>query len=125
MKQKPQANLQNIIEKGYNEACQYFKVISYRQVLFKGFYSQTIYQEILSNQEILANLGATTPRLQKILAEELENILLTKGGVALPAKQETWIMLNSFYLELDISPKLIISLAEIVAHETAHSVIFN
>ena len=124
-KQLLEKELPAIIEKGYTEACYYFQVVSYRKVIFKGFYNSNVYQQILSNQEILANLGADTPRLKKILAEELENILLSKGGVALPTQWETWIILNPFYLELGTSPKLIIGLAEIVAHETAHAVIFN
>ena len=122
-KQLLEKELPAIIEKGYTEACYYFKVVSYRKVIFKGFYGSEIYQEILSNQEILANLGADTPRLKKILAEELESILLTKGGVALPTQRETWIILNPFYLELGVFS--MIGLVEVVAHETSHAVIFN
>jgi len=85
-KQLLEKELPAIIEKGYTEACYYFQVVSYRKVIFKGFYNSNVYQQILSNQEILANLGADTPRLKKILAEELENILLSKGGVALPTQ---------------------------------------
>src|SRR6266516_3878552 len=124
-KQLLEKELPAIIEKGYTEACYYFKVVSYRKVTFKGFYSPDIYQQILSNQEILINLGADTPRLKKILTEELESILLTKGGWLYQLSKETWIVLNPFYLELGISPKLIIGLVEIVVHETAHAVIFN
>src|SRR2546421_8943322 len=78
-KQLLEKELPAIIEKGYTEACYYFKVVSYRKVTFKGFYSPNIYQQILSNQEILVNLGADTRRLKKILSEELEGILLSKG----------------------------------------------
>ena len=69
------ASLQKIIEEGYQQAGHYFKVVSYRQVVFKGFFSQEIYQEILSNQEILANLKITNPQLKKYFGEELQKLI--------------------------------------------------
>jgi hypothetical protein len=86
IKQLLEKELPAIIEKGYTEACYYFKVVPYRQVIFKGFYSKSIYQEILNNEEILINLGADTPLRKKIFAEELEDLVLAKSGLALPAK---------------------------------------
>jgi hypothetical protein len=86
IKQLLEKELPAIIEKGYAEACYYFKVVPYRQVICKGFYSKSIYQQILNNEEILANLGADTPLRKKILAEELEDLVLAKSGLALPAK---------------------------------------
>jgi len=117
--------LQKIIEKGYLKACYQWKVIPYRKVVFKGFYNQEVRQEILNNEEILLNLGADTPLRKKILAEELEGLILSKSGLALPAKWETWIILNPFYLEFAWSEKLVLDFVGIVAHETAHAVIFN
>ena len=55
---------QRIIEKGYKEACYKWKIITYRLVIFKGFYNEKIKQEILNNEQILLNLHADTP-LQK------------------------------------------------------------
>ncbi len=117
--------LQKIIEKGYLKACYQWKVIPYRKVVFKGFYNQEVHQEILNNGEILLNLGADTPFRKKILAEELEELVLSKSGLALPAKWETWIILNPFYLEFDLSEKLMLDFVGTVAHETTHAVIFN
>lgn len=117
--------LQKAIEKGYTEACYQWRVIPYRKVVFKGFYNQDIRREILNNEEILLNLKADTPLRKKIFAEELEELVLSKAGLALPAKWETWIILNSFYLEFDLSEKLVLDFVGTVAHETAHTVIFN
>lgn len=86
IKQLLEKELPAIIEKGYTEACYCFKVVPYRQVIFKGFYSKVIYQEILNNEEILTNLGADTQLRKKIFAEELEDLVLAKSGLALPAK---------------------------------------
>ena len=66
--------LQKIIQKGYQQACHYFKVILARKVVFKGFYSQEIYQEILNNQEILTNLKLNTPQLKKYIKRNSELI---------------------------------------------------
>lgn len=117
--------LQKIIDKGYTEACYHWKVIPYRKVVFKGFYNQKVHQEILNNEEILINLKVDTPLRKKIFVEELEEIVLSKSGLALPAKWETWIILNPFYLEFNLSEKLVLDFVAIVAHETAHAVIFN
>ena len=125
IKQLLEKELIPIIKKGYEEACYYWKIIPTKKVIFKGFFSQETYKEILSNEEILTNLGADSPRLKKIFGEELESLILAKSGVALPAKWETWIIINPFYLELELSPKLMMELVETVAHETAHAVIFN
>jgi len=62
------------------------KIIPYRKVIFKGFYDKEVSQEILNNEEILLNLKADTPLRKRIFAEELEEIVLGKSGVALPAK---------------------------------------
>jgi len=117
--------LQKIIEKVYFKACYQWKVIPYRKVVFKGFYNQTVHQEILNNEEILLNLGVDTPLRKKILAEELEELVLSKSGLALPAKWETWLIFNPFYLEFDLSEKSVLDFVGTVAHETAHAVIFN
>ena len=117
--------LQKNVEKGYAEACYRWKIIPYRKVIFKGFYDKEVSQEILNNEEILLNLKADTPLRKRIFAEELEEIVLSKSGVALPAKWETWIILNPFYLELGLSEKLVLDFVETMAHETAHAVIFN
>lgn len=55
-------------------------------MVFKGFYNQDIRREILNNEEILLNLKADTPLRKKIFAEELEELVLSKAGLALPAK---------------------------------------
>lgn len=117
--------LQKIIEKGYTEACCRWKIIPYRKVVCKGFYNQEIHQQILNNEEILLNLKVDTPLRKRIFAEELEELVLSKSGLALPAKWETWIIFNPFYLEFPFSEKLELDLVGIVAHETAHAVIFN
>lgn len=116
---------QRIIEKGYKEACYQWKIIPYRLVIFKGFYNEKIKQEILNNEQILLNLHADTPLRKKFLAEELEDLILSKSGVALPAKWETWIILNPYFLELEHSENLWLDLLKAVSHETAHAVIFN
>lgn len=125
IKQLLEKELSAVVEKGYQEACYYFKVVPYRQVIFKGFYSKAIYQQILNNEEILTNLGADTTLRKRIFAEELEDLVLAKSGLALPAKWETWIILNPYYIELGFSENLVLDLVKIVAHETAHAVIFN
>ena len=117
--------LQKIIERGYSKACYQWKVIPYRKVVFKGFYNQEVHREILNNEEILLNLGADTSLRKKILAEELEELVLSKSGLALPTKWKTWIILNPFYLEFDLSEKLVLDFVGTVAHETTHAVIFN
>lgn len=115
---------QKAIKSGYQVACHFWKVIVYRKVVFKGFFNPEIGQEILNNPEILTSLGATTPQQKKILEEELTEIVLAKSGVALPAKTETWIILNPYYLE-EASQQLTLDFAETLAHEVAHAVIFN
>ena len=81
--------LQKIIEEGYRQACHYFKVIPHRKVVFKGFYSPEIYQQIFSNQEILANLKINTPRRKDRFWQELQALKLTTAGIALPSYKET------------------------------------
>lgn len=118
--------LQQAIENGYQIACHFWKIITYRQVVFKGFFNPQIGQEILNNPEILTNLGAITPQQKKILEEELTEIILAKPGVALPARTETWIILNPYYLEeVEISEKFRLDFNETLAHEVAHAVVFN
>lgn len=56
-KQILEKELPAIIDKGYQQACYYFEIIPVKQVVFKGFFSEKIYQQILDNQEILNNLG--------------------------------------------------------------------
>ena len=118
-------SLHLIIGKGYDEICYRLKTITYRKVLFKGFFGSEIYREILNNQEILDNLEIKTPRLKKYFGEELEKLILTKAGIAFPAKFETWIIINPYYLKTDLDDKLVLDFIETVAHETAHAVIFN
>lgn len=118
------ANLQKVMEEGYKQACHYFRAMPYRQVVFKGFFSPEIQQEILDNQEILTNLKITTLTLKKYFAEEIQNLTFTKAGIALPAKWETWIILNPFFIKF-AEEKWIPDLVETVAHELAHAVIFN
>lgn len=86
MNKSKETTLPKIIEKGYTEACYQWKVIPYRKVVFKGFYNQKVHQEILNNEEILLNIKADTPLRKKIFAEELEELVLSKSGLALPAK---------------------------------------
>lgn len=117
--------LQQVIEQGYEEACHYWKVIAYRKPVFKGFYNQEIYQEILNNQEILDNLKLNTPKRKEYFKEELQNLILTKAGMTLPAKWEVWIIINPFYLNVEPSQRLALDFVETVAHEVAHAVIFN
>jgi len=56
------AQLQKIMEQGYQQACHYFKVIPHRKIIFKGFYRPEVYEQIFNNQEILTNLKINTPR---------------------------------------------------------------
>ena len=116
---------QQAIESGYQLACHFWKIVVYRKVVFKGFFNPQISQEILNNPEILASLGVITPQQKKILEEELTEIILAKPGVALPAKTETWIILNPYYVEVEFSQKFVLDLAETIAHEVAHAVVFN
>lgn len=116
---------QKAIESGYQLACHFWKVITYRKIVFKGFFNLQISQEILNNSEILTSLGVNTPQQKKILEEELTEIVLAKSGVALPAKTETWIILNPYYLETEISYRLSLDIVETIAHEVAHAVVFN
>lgn len=118
-------NLQSIIKKGYGEICYRLKIIPYRSVLFKGFFRSEVFKEIINNQEILDNLKIKTPRLKKYFAEELESLILTKAGISFPAKFETWIIINPYYLKVDLDDKLVLDFIETIAHETAHAIIFN
>lgn len=118
-------NLQLIIKKGYDEICYRLKTIPYRTVLFKGFFGSEVFKEILNNQEILDNLKIKTPRLKKHFSEELESLISTKAGIAFPAKFETWIVINPYYLKANLDDKLVLDFIETVAHETAHAIIFN
>lgn len=118
-------SLQSIIKKGYEEICYHLKVIPYRTVIFKGFFGSEVFKEIINNQEILDNLEIKTPRLKKYFAEELENLILRKAGMAFPAKFETWIIINPYYVKTDLDDNLVLDFVETVAHETAHAVIFN
>ena len=86
IKQPLERELSVLIKKGYQEACYHFQVVPYRQVVFKGFYDREIYQQILNNEQILINVGANTPFRKKIFAEELEDLVLAKSGLALPAE---------------------------------------
>ena len=124
IKQSLEKNLPSIIEKGYHQACYYFKIISTRKPIFKGFFSSEVYKKILVNEEILTNLKIDA--LQKEhFAKALPRVELTKTGVALPTNQESWIILNSFYYRTKYSPKIVMELVETIAHEVAHAVLFN
>src|SRR2546421_6086119 len=57
IKQRLEKELPLIVEKSYQQACYYFKIIPTKRAVFKGFFSSEIYQVVLNNQEILANLG--------------------------------------------------------------------
>lgn len=124
IKQLLEKELPAIIEKGYQEACYYWQVIPTKKVLFKGFFGSKVYQEILSNQEILDNLGIDKEQ-KKYFEKALQKLEVTKLGIAFPADRESWIILNPFYYQTEYSAKLIIELAGLVAHEVAHAVIFN
>lgn len=115
--------LQAVMADGYQKVCDFLKIIPTKKVVFKGFYSPEIYQEILSNQEILDNLKLNTPRLKEYFGLILQNLVLTKAGMALPAKRETWIIFNPFYLKF--SEKWALDFVETMAHEVAHAVTFN
>jgi hypothetical protein len=117
--------LQKAMVAGYQVTCAYFKIIPTRKVVFKGFYNQEIYQEILNNREIMANLELNTPQLKKYFGERLQSLILTKAGMALPAKWEVWIIINPFYLKFASSEKWAVDFIETVAHEIAHAVTFN
>ena len=123
--QNPKKLFQKAIESGYQLACHFWKIVVYRKVVFKGFFNPEIGQEILNNPEILASLGVITPQQKKILEEELTEIILAKPGVALPAKTETWIILNPYYLEAEFSQRFVLDIVETMAHEIAHAVVFN
>jgi len=43
-KQILEKELPEIIGKGYQQACYYFKIIPVKQVIFKGFFSEQVYQ---------------------------------------------------------------------------------
>jgi hypothetical protein len=125
IKQLLEKKLPAIIEKGYQQACYYFKIISNRKPLFKGFFSPEVYQEILANEEILTNLKIDALQ-KKHFAKALPKVELTKTGIALPTSQESWIILNPFYhLVKKYSAKLVVELVETIAHEVAHAVLFN
>lgn len=117
--------LQKIIEEGYRQACNYFKIIPHRKVVFKGFYNPEIYQEVLNNQEILANLKINTPRRKDRFWQELQALNFTTAGIALPSYKETWILLNPFFWKLDLSEQMLLEFAETIAHETSHAVVIN
>jgi len=117
--------LQKIIKEGYRQACNYFKIIAHREVVFKGFYSPEIYQEIFNNQEILANLKINTPQRKDLFWQELQALKFTTAGIALPSYKETWIILNSFFWKLDFSEQMLLECAETIAHETSHAVVTN
>jgi len=124
IKQLLEKNLPIIIEKGYHQACYYFKIIPIRKPLFKGFFSPEVYKKILANEEILTNLKLDVLQ-RKHFAKVLLRAELTKTGVALPTNQESWIILNPFYHRIKYSAKLVVELVETVAHEVAHAVLFN
>lgn len=124
IKQLLEEELPAIIEKGYREACYYWQIIPTKQVLFKGFFSSKVYQEILNNQEILANLEVDKEQ-RKHFEKALQKLETTKSGIAFPANRESWIMLNPFYYQTECSAKLGVELAGLIAHEVAHAVIFN
>jgi hypothetical protein len=87
IKQSLEKSLPSLIEKGYYQACYYFKIVSIRKPLFKGFFSPEVYKKILANEEILTNLKLDT--LQKeYFAKALPKVELTKTGLALPTNQE-------------------------------------
>jgi hypothetical protein len=125
IKQSLEKNLPNLIEKGYNRACYYFKIVSVRKPLFKGFFSSETYQKILTNEEILTNLKLNALQ-KKHFIKVLSRAELTKNGLALPTNRESWIVLNPCYYQVKkYSAKLAVELVEIIAHEVAHAVLFN
>lgn len=83
------AELQKIMEQEYQQACYYFKIIPHRKIVFKGFYSSEIYEQIFNNQEILTNLKINTPRRKEYFWKELQNLVFTNAGMALPTDHET------------------------------------
>lgn len=123
-KQLLEKELSAIIEKGYQQACFHFQVIPTKKVLFKGFYSPEIGQKILANQEILDNLGLDEEQ-KRYFERALQRLEQNRPGAALPADRESWIVLNPFYGQAKYSVELVVELAELVAHEVAHAVLFN
>lgn len=123
-KQRLEKELPLIVEKSYQQACYYFKIIPTKRAVFKGFFSSEIYQAVLNNQEILDNLGVNSWQ-RKAFEKALRELETSKPGIAFPADRESWIILNPFYYQAKYSPELAIELVETIAHEIAHAVLFN
>jgi hypothetical protein len=87
-KQILEKELPEIIDKGYQQACYYFEIIPVKKVIFKGFFSEEIYQQILNNQETLTNLEIDAWQ-EKYFAAALRKLEQTKSGVAFPANRES------------------------------------
>jgi hypothetical protein len=124
IKQKLEKELPLIIEKSYQQTCYYFKIIPTKRAVFKGFFGSEIYQAVLNNQEILANLGVDNWQ-KKAFEKALKELEISKNGISFPADRESWIIFNPFYYQAKYSPELIVELVETVAHEIAHAVLFN
>ena len=87
-KQILEKELPAIISKGYQQACYYFEIIPVKQVIFKGFFSEQVYQQILDNQEIMTNLGIDAWQ-EKHFANALRKLEQTKSGITFPAHRES------------------------------------
>jgi len=51
-----QLSLSDIIQDCYQIGCRYLNIIPYKQVIFKGFYSEKLFAEISNHQQIAQSL---------------------------------------------------------------------
>jgi hypothetical protein len=68
--------LPNIIQDCYQIGCRYLNIIPYKQVIFKGFYSEKLFAEISNNQQIAQSLhlNLNNPQQRQEFNELLQRV---------------------------------------------------
>jgi uncharacterized protein YpiB (UPF0302 family) len=89
MDSSDQSSLLNIVQDLYQVGCHYLNIISYKRIVFKGFYNEKLFAEIRGNQQIaqFLQLDFNDPQQKQELAELLQRVPKEFAGL-------TWTLSN-------------------------------
>ncbi|RHZ36113.1 SprT family zinc-dependent metalloprotease [endosymbiont GvMRE of Glomus versiforme] len=118
-----QLSLFDLIQDCYQIGCHYLNIIPYKQVVFKGFYSEKLFTEISNNQQIAQSLrlSLNDPQQKQEFAELLQRVPKEFAGLTWALTNESWITFNPAYCQ----PLLQGDLSYLLCHEIAHAVLHN
>ena len=118
-----QLSLSEIIQDCYQIGCRYLNIIPYKQVIFKGFYSEKLLAEISNHQQIAQSLhlNLNDPQQKQEFNELLQRVPKEFAGLTWALSNESWITLNPAYCQ----PLLRGDLSYLLCHEIAHAVLHN